>query len=86
MCFMRTNSKSPALPCVTPQGTCRLGIPTFDVVLPGGSFDLAVPCDVLLFGGTLGMQGIDLGAFGGCAASLFGIGFRVSDTAVITVQ
>jgi hypothetical protein len=48
-------------------GGCILGA-TLDATLPGATLAGPIPCDPLLQGGTIYVQGIDLGAAGGCAA------------------
>jgi hypothetical protein len=55
-----------ALP-LCPAG-CVLGVLPDIGCFPGGSFGAAIPCDPLLVGGQIYVQGLDLGASGGCAS------------------
>ncbi|MBK9386120.1 MAG: hypothetical protein IPN34_15010 [Planctomycetes bacterium] len=62
--------------------SCTLGT-TLDIVLSGLALPpLAIPCDPLLVGGRIYVQGIDLGSLGGCAAPL---PLRLSDTLRVTI-
>ncbi|MBL8898724.1 MAG: hypothetical protein JNM84_13890 [Planctomycetes bacterium] len=73
--------------CTNATSTCSLGValPAL-VVLPFGSVNLTIPCDALLVGGTVAVQGIDVGAGLGCPTALFGVPFRTTETLLITVQ
>ncbi|MBK9386131.1 MAG: hypothetical protein IPN34_15065 [Planctomycetes bacterium] len=62
--------------------TCTLGA-TIDAALVGTALPLApIPCDPLLVGGQIYVQGMDVGSSGGCALPL---PFRLSSTYRITI-
>jgi hypothetical protein len=63
-----------------PPVSCTLG-PSPQVTIPAGTFSLPLPCNPFLIGGVLYIQGIDLGAPGGCS----GLNLRVTDTVVLTI-
>jgi hypothetical protein len=70
--------------CVGGFGTCQLLV-SMILVVPGTSFSLKIPCDPLLIGGKVGLQGIDVLSTGGCPASAFGFDFRMSDMLEVTI-
>jgi hypothetical protein len=73
--------------CTNATSTCSLGValPAL-VVLPFGSASVTIPCDALLVGGTVAVQGIDIGAGLGCPTAAFGVPLRTTETLLITVQ
>lgn len=73
--------------CTAPLSTCRLGVRLpAALTLSASSVTLRVPCDINLIGGDVAFQGVDVTAGGGCAASLFGVAFRTTDTVVARLQ
>lgn len=75
----------PSLLCqpVTSQ-PCQLGLGTIALSTATNSLQLNLPCNPALVGGTIALQGIDVGTKAACAA--FGVPLSTTDTAHITVQ
>jgi hypothetical protein len=57
---------APVTIALCPPGPCWIGA-TFDVVVPGASVQIAIPCLPTLVGLRVAVQGADVGAPGGCA-------------------
>lgn len=63
---------------------CTLG-PNFDAVLPATSVRARIPCDPTLRGGSILLQGADLGGTGGCPSGVLGP-FTLSLTDTLSID
>jgi hypothetical protein len=67
-----------------PPAPCALGAPLL-IVLFGSSFSADIPCDPLMVGAVVWVQGGRVFGTGGCDASLFGAAFALTGTVVTTI-
>jgi hypothetical protein len=76
----------PVTVCGARPTRCALGVLPILQVFATQRFTAPIPCDRSLLGSTLALQGVDIGATGGCGAGTTGVPLVMGDTLVIQFQ